>query len=131
MTNQIKYINKALSMNVIKQQIQITINKTELNTLISEALANPESAAAIKRVLAPALAGSFPQFPDFTNISIGETEEDGSTVVVLKVPRQAVPKSDAPIGSMDPLEVNEPVDESDEPVDEPTMEPAHVDPLGN
>lgn len=111
MTNQIKYITKALQLEIIKPQITVSINKTELNTLIAEALANPDSAAAIKRVLSPVLEGKFPQFPEFTNITLGDTEEDGSTSVVLKVPRQTTPKTDAPIQSMEPLVVSTPVDE--------------------
>ena len=98
-----KYINKALSMEIIKQQINISINKTELNALIAEALSNPDTAATIKRAISPLLADAFPQFPEFTNISIGDTAEDGSTLVILKQPRQTV---DTPIKSIEPLVVN-------------------------
>lgn len=98
-----KYINKALSMEIIKSQINITINKTELNALIAEALSNPDTAATIKRAISPLLADAFPQFPEFTNISLGDTAEDGSTLVILKQPRQTV---DTPIKSIEPLVVN-------------------------
>ena len=103
-----KYINKALSMEIIKQQINISINKSELNALIAEALSNPDTAATIKRAISPLLANSFPQFPDFTNITLGETSEDGTTAVILKQPRQIEPKVDSPIQSMEPLVVTEP-----------------------
>lgn len=108
MIQQINYINKALHMELIKPQIQLTINKTELNTLIAEALTNPDTAAAIKRAITPLLANSFPQFPDFTNITLGETAEDGTTTVVLKQPKQIEPKVDSPIKSIEPLVVTEP-----------------------
>jgi len=111
-------------MDIIKSQINITINKTELNTLVAEALANPDTAAAIKRAIAPLLSDSFPQFPEFTNIAIGDTSEDGSTIVILKQPRQPV---DTPIKSIEPLVVNqtaviEPNDEYIEPTAETSTE---------
>lgn len=95
-------------MEIIKSQIEISITKTELNTLIAEALTNPDTAAAIKRTIAPLLAKSFPQFPAFTNITLGETAEDGTTSVILKQPKQIEPKVDSPIQSMEPLVVTEP-----------------------
>ena len=104
MTNNVqKHINKAIGLELIKSQIQISINKTELNALIAEALSNPDTAATIKRAISPLLADAFPQFPEFTNISIGDTAEDGSTLVILKQPRQTV---DTPIKSIEPLVVN-------------------------
>ena len=107
-------------MEIIKPQIQISITKTELNTLIAEALTNPDTAATIKRAIAPLLANSFPQFPDFTNITLGETAEDGTTAVILKQPKQVEPKVDSPIQSMEPLVVTEP--------DEVPVAPAYVEP---
>ena len=86
MTNQINLIQKAQSMELIKSQISITLTKGELNQLIAEALADSESSAAIKKVLNPLLADKFPQFPDFTVIAIGDTDESGSTQVILKQP---------------------------------------------
>lgn len=86
MTNQINLIQKAQSMELIKSQISITLTKGELNQLIAEALADSESSAAIKKVLNPLLADKFPQFPDFTVITIGDTDESGSTQVILKQP---------------------------------------------
>lgn len=115
-----KHINKAIGLELIKSQIQISITKTELNTLIAEALTNPDTAAAIKRAISPLLANSFPQFPDFTNITLGETSEDGTTAVILKQPKQVEPKVDSPIQSMEPLVVTEP--------DEVPVAPAYVEP---
>ena len=109
MTNNVqKYINKAIGLELIKSQIQISITKTELNTLIAEALTNPDVAATIKRAISPLLANSVPQFPDFTNIALGETAEDGTTAVILKQPKQVEPKVDSPIQSIEPLVVTEP-----------------------
>ena len=107
-----KHINKALSMEIIKQQINISINKTELNALIAEALSNPDTAATIKRAISPLLADAFPQFPEFTNISLGDTAEDGSTLVILKQPRQTV---DTPIKSIEPLVVNQTTEATEAP----------------
>ncbi len=115
-----KHINKAIGLELIKSQIQISITKGELNTLIAEALTNPDTAATIKRAIAPLLANSFPQFPDFTNITLGETAEDGTTAVILKQPKQVEPKVDSPIQSMEPLVVTEP--------DEVPVAPAYVEP---
>lgn len=93
-------------MEIIKPQITLSITKTELNSLITEALANPDSAAAIKRVLNPLLTEAFPQFPEFTNITLGDTDESGSTTVVLKQP--ATPKSNSAIKSIEPAVIDAP-----------------------
>jgi hypothetical protein len=132
MTNQIKYIRKSQQMEITKNQLQVSITKTELNSLINDALASPETAAAIKKVLNPLLTDSFPQFPEFTNIALGDTAEDGSTLVLLKQP--PTPKSTGPIKSIEPTVIDEPVDEP-EVEDVPTEEEpaaasnAYVDPL--
>ena len=90
-------------MEIIKQQIIVSITKTELNSLIAEAMSNPDSAAAIKRVLNPLLVDSFPQFSEFTQISLGDTDETGSTQVILKQP--AAPKSNSAIKAIEPAVV--------------------------
>ena len=90
-------------MEIIKQQIIVSITKTELNSLIAEAMANPDSAAAIKRVLNPLLVDSFPQFSEFTQISLGDTDEAGTTQVILKQP--AAPKSNSAIKAIEPAVV--------------------------
>ena len=103
MNNQIKFIRKAFQMEIIKQQIIVSITKTELNSLIAEAMSNPDSAAAIKRVLNPLLVDSFPQFSEFTQISLGDTDETGSTQVILKQP--AAPKSNSALKAIEPAVV--------------------------
>lgn len=90
-------------MEIIKQQIIVSITKTELNSLIAEAMANPDSAAAIKRVLNPLLVDSFPQFSEFTQISLGDTDETGATQVILKQP--AAPKSNSALKAIEPAVV--------------------------
>jgi len=93
-------------MEITKPQIQLTINKTEMNQIIAEALTNPDSSASIKRVLGPLLIDSFPQFPEFTHITLGDTDESGATQVILKQP--PAPKSTSPIKSIEPqVELNE------------------------
>ena len=121
MIKQIKHINKALSMEIIKPQITISITKGEMNALIAEALANPEIAATIKRAISPLLADSFPQFPEFTNITIGDTAEDGSTMVILKQPRQT---AETPIKSMEPLVVNQATESAEVATTPEYVEPA-------
>ena len=118
MNNQIKYIEKALQMEIIKNQINLTITKSELNALIVEGLANPDCTAAIKRALNPLLAESFPQFPDFTHISLGDTDEStGLTQVILKQP--AAPKVAATKVIEEPVEVVKPTEAVEAPVTEP------------
>lgn len=142
-------------MEIIKPQISISITKTELNSLISEAMALPDYAAAIKRVLNPLLADSFPQFPEFTNVTIGDTDESGVTQVILKQP--AAPRSNSAIKAIEPAVVinksentaqkDDVVADRTEPEAEPepetainsselfnseqTNSPTYVDPFGN
>ncbi len=99
-------------MEIIKQQIIVSITKTELNSLIAEAMANPDSAAAIKRVLNPLLVDSFPQFSEFTQISLGDTDEAGTTQVILKQP--AAPKSNSALKAIEPAVVINNPDETPE-----------------
>ncbi len=129
-------------MEIIKQQIIVSITKTELNSLIAEAMANPDSAAAIKRVLNPLLVDSFPQFSEFTQISLGDTDEAGLTQVILKQP--AAPKSNSALKAIEPaVVINNPEDaaQSDTAdVSEPEAESngseqpspsPYIDPFGN
>ena len=71
-------------MEIIKSQLQITISKTDMLNILTEAMQDETAGAAIKRVLNPFLANSFPQHPTFTQITLADTAEDGSTTVVLK-----------------------------------------------
>ena len=127
-------------MEIIKQQIIVSITKTELNSLIAEAMANPDSAAAIKRVLNPLLVDSFPQFSEFTQISLGDTDETGSTQVILKQP--AAPKSNSALKAIEPAVVINNPDDGEEPAPEPEAEAesndseqpkpsTYIDPFGN
>lgn len=140
-------------MEIIKPQISVSITKTELNSLINEALAIPDYSAAIKRVLSPLLADSFPQFPEFTNVTIGDTDESGATQVILKQP--AAPRSNSAIKAIEPAVVinksentaqkDDAVADGTEPEAEPEPEtnsselfnseqpnsPTYVDPFGN
>ena len=128
-------------MELIKSQIQLTLTKSELNQLLTEALADTESSAAIKKVLNPLLADKFPQFPEFTVVALGDTDESGSTQVILKQPPVVAAKTPkapvpTPIKSIEPVVIDEPVAEPEpesEPVDDdifdtPTTTP-YVDPL--
>jgi len=74
------------SMKIVTNQISTVISKGKLSEILAEAMKDETAGAAIKRVLNPFLAESFPQHPTFTQISLGATAEDGSTVVSLKVP---------------------------------------------
>ena len=132
-------------MEIIKQQIIVSITKTELNSLIAEAMANPDSAAAIKRVLNPLLVDSFPQFSEFTQISLGDTDETGTTQVILKQP--AAPKSNSALKAIEPaVVINKPEDttqtvatavepeaetESESNDSEQPKPSTYVDPFGN
>lgn len=108
-------------MELIKSQISITLTKGELNQLLTEALADAESSAAIKKVLNPLLADKFPQFPEFTVVALGNTDESGSTQVILKQPTTSTPKAPktpAPASDVDmpvqtPIKSIEPVVISD------------------
>ena len=118
-------------MEIIKQQIIVSITKTELNSLIAEAMSNPDSAAAIKRVLNPLLVDSFPQFSEFTQISLGDTDETGTTQVILKQP--AAPKSNSALKSIEPAVVINNTEETPEPESNDSEQPApstYVDPFG-
>ena len=122
-------------MEIIKQQIIVSITKTELNSLIAEAMSNPDSAAAIKRVLNPLLVDSFPQFSEFTQISLGDTDETGTTQVILKQP--AAPKSNSAIKAIEPAVV---INKSEDAVEteaeaeavssEQPKQTTYVDPFG-
>lgn len=135
-------------MELIKSQIQLTLTKSELNQLLTEALADAESSAAIKKVLNPLLADKFPQFPEFTVVALGDTDESGSTQVILKqplvvaakAPKAPVPtpiKSIEPVIIDDSMDTNEsgpelmptPVVDDSDIFDKTTTVPPYVDPL--
>ena len=116
-------ILKGIHLEIIKSDIQITLTKTQLVDLITEALST-DAGATIKRAITPLLAESFPQFPGFTNISIGNTDESGQTVVTLRQPPKSKskpsavkspsePKPESDLKSMEPLDVAAPAPEVD------------------
>ena len=99
-------------------------------------MANPDSAAAIKRVLNPLLVDSFPQFSEFTQISLGDTDEIGTTQVILKQP--AAPKYNSALKAIEPAvvinnpeETPEPEAESESNDSEQPKPSTYVDPFGN
>jgi hypothetical protein len=138
MTQQIKFLHqlqKGIQLEIVTPNINIEISKGQLNSLIAEAMTDPLASNAIKRILNPFLASSFTQFPTFTNITLGDTDADGITTVVLRQPKQstAIAKPSAGIieeESTYPVELNEtePEDEADsEPeTDEVVESPAYV-----
>lgn len=110
-TKLLHHIQKGIKLEIIKPSIQITISKSDLNSIIAEALADADASTAIKRILNPFISGSFPQFPEFTNVTLGDTDESGATTVILRMPRQTAttePKVDSPIASIEPLAFNQP-----------------------
>jgi len=112
-------------MEIIKPQIQVELTKGELNTILTKAMSDPLASNAIKRILNPFLANSFSQFPDFTQIAIGDTDESGTTTVVLKQPRKST-KVDKP--TIDKIEdnVEEVVEEETETTKTEQVSPEYV-----
>ena len=124
--NQTKFLHqlqKGIKMEIIKPQINIELTKSELNSIIAEAMTDPLASNAIKRILNPFLASSFTQFPTFTNITIGDTDEAGTTTVVLRQPKQSTTVAKPSAGVIE--------DESTDPVeseaDEVVESPAYVE----
>lgn len=98
-------------MEIIKSDIQITLTKSQLLEVIQEALST-DAGPAIKRAIAPILAKSFPQFPEFTNVSIGDTDESGQTIVTLRQPpKPRTTKPASELKSIEPLDVITPATE--------------------
>lgn len=126
MTQQIKFLRqlqKGIQLEIVTPNINIEISKGQLNSIIAEAMTDPLASNAIKRILNPFLANSFTQFPTFTNITIGDTDADGITTVVLRQPKQsaAVTKPSAGIIEVEPTVEVEPDD-----TDEESESPAYV-----
>ena len=118
-------------MELIKSQIQLTLTKSELNQLLTEALADTESSAAIKKVLNPLLADKFPQFPEFTVVALGDTDESGSTQVILKQPPVVAAKTPkapvpTPIKSIEPVVIDETLDTETEPDPDPVVDDSDI-----
>ena len=106
--NYYHHILKGIQLEIIQQQINVTLTKSQLLELIQEALTT-EAGTAIKRAIAPLLADSFPQFPEFTTIKFSDTQkEDGSVEITLSKPREKSPnKVKSPLKSIEPLDIDD------------------------
>ena len=115
-------------MEIIKPQINIELTKSELNSIIAEAMTDPLASNAIKRILNPFLANSFTQFPTFTNIAIGDTDADGITTVVLRQPKQSttVAKPSAGVIEEEATDTSDDVDPIEDEADEVVESPVYV-----
>ena len=117
--NYYHHILKGIHLEIIKSDIQVTLTKSQLVDLVLEALST-DAGPAIKRAIAPLLADSFPQFPEFTNVTINDTDESGQTTVTLRQPPKpkakvaSTPKAPSNLKSMEPLDVAEPAQEPEE-----------------
>lgn len=115
MIQQIKFLHqlqKGIQLEIVTPNINIEISKGQLNSIIAEAMTDPLASNAIKRILNPFLANSFTQFPTFTNITIGDTDADGITTVVLRQPKQSTTAAKPSAGviedeSTSPVELTE------------------------
>ena len=122
MTQQIKFLHqlqKGIQLEIVTPNINIEISKGQLNSIIAEAMTDPLASNAIKRILNPFLANSFTQFPTFTSITIGDTDEAGTTTVVLRQPKQSTTVAKPSAGAIeeeytDPVELTEVEPEADE-----------------
>ena len=107
-------------MTFTKQQITLSITKSEMNTILLEAMKDDTAGNSIKRILNPFLAGAFPQFPEHTTITLGATDETGATVATLKQPvkRAQAGNEEDVADNTEETEVEESADEVEE--SEPT-----------
>lgn len=74
-------------------QINVTINKTQLTGIITDILASDNNGALLKAIT-PHLADKFEQFPEFTNVSLDSIDENGAASVTLKIPQNRKSKED-------------------------------------
>ena len=119
MTNPNQHLNKALSMEIISTQINVSITKTQLAAIVADILASEDNASLL-RAITPALSGKFPQFPDFTNVSITGIDETGAASITLKQPvlRAKSEPTDVTTDADNIETPNEPAEVS--PTEEPT-----------
>lgn len=114
-----KYIGNYMQHTT--QAINISISKTALLAVVADILASEDNQSLL-RAINPALSGSFPQFPAFSNVAITSVNpEDGSANISLKIP---------PVKLSKPAAL--PIEESDEVITEPTddMSPDSSDEFG-
>ena len=96
------YLTKGINLININQ-LSVTINKTQFTSIIHDILQSDDNAALL-RAITPALQDAFPQFPDYSNVSITGMNEDGSAQVSLKQPRQTTEaEPEAPLAA-NPIE---------------------------
>lgn len=117
-TKDILNMDTTLNTHQIKlQQINVNVNKTQLMGIISDILASEDNSSLL-RAIQPQLANKFPQFPEFTNVSITGINSDGSAAITLKQPVVRVTKQD----EQSPSDLDIPVEETvAEPVDSVDM----------
>lgn len=90
-------------MELVKNTFKTSISKKEFEALRKEALEDETVKVAIRKVVEVNLQGAFPQLPNHTNIILEETDENGITEVLLKVPtkkKKVVPLNDEEIESL-------------------------------
>ncbi len=73
--------NKGLNL-INVSQLQVAINKTQLLTIVSDALASEDNASLL-RAIQPHLGSNF-NFPEYPVASFASVHEDGSAVISLK-----------------------------------------------
>ena len=132
MIQQTKFLHqlqKGIQLEIVTPNINIEISKGQLNSIIAEAMTDPLASNAIKRILNPFLANSFTQFPTFTNITIGDTDVDGITTVVLRQPKQSttVAKPSAGVIEEESADTSDDVDPIEDEADEVGESPAYVE----
>ena len=131
MIRRIKFLHqlqKGIQLEIVTPNINIEISKGQLNSIIAEAMTDPLASNAIKRILNPFLANSFTQFPTFTNITIGDTDADGVTTVVLRQPKQSttVAKPSAGVIEEEATDTSDDVDPIEGEADEVVESPAYI-----
>ncbi len=94
-------------MEVIKNKVVIGISQSEFLAIVVETMKNdPKAEASIKRIVTQAQTITVPEMPAHSNVTIGETLEDGSIEIICKKPVVTVAKE----------EVEEPAPEEEEVV---------------
>jgi hypothetical protein len=92
LTTKNKYINKGMSMEVLVNEIEVKLNKTQVSAIIATALESDDK--ALRRALAPYVKDMFPQFPTFTQASVNCVDDKGNLRVVLREPKRIEPFTD-------------------------------------
>jgi len=87
MTNsqKIKYIKKAIKLNIIKTETSAPLDNRGMNELIAEAMLDESANAAIRRIAAKFISPMV-GYESHTNITIGTTDDKGISQVSFKQP---------------------------------------------